>query len=435
MSSLTTINTNVKDYNFSENAFLPRYVNVPLSQEFDRNCKVIVEPGELVKEGQIIGVSEEGTHIHSPVPGKVIDIVPCVSPNGKQEHAVRIQFGGTFSYLGKKINERDIASIPPSEIVPKLIDMSVSNTFDVSKPENLGIEIKDIINKKANILVVRLFDEDVFRITDSLITKFYFEQIIKGTKVIIKAMNAKAVLFVVDQKYDISEKIIAAKIPNSYILKMSVKKYSTAFKRGIITSFNKTMRKTCNFVVTRNDLFVDSSTMYEVYKTVICNIPEISRLVHFSGNCINSSCLLDIKIGTSAKDIVSQIGGFSKSPSQVIINGLLNGVSVSSLDIPITKYVKSIAFLSKDKVIDKQIYNCVNCGYCRVACPVNISPDILYTAATNFLPLPVEHAVSAVTCIECGICNTVCPARLPLSQTISILKNSQRNILDKNLDN
>lgn len=435
MNSLTTINTNIKDYNFSENAFLPRYVNVPLSQEFDRNCKVIVKPGENVKEGQVIGVSEEGTHIHSPVPGKVIDIVPCVSPNGKQEHAVRIQFGGTFSYLGKKIKQNDLSSLSQSEIITKLIDMSVSNTFDVSRPENLGIEINSILQKKTNILVVRLFDEDIFRITDSLMTKFYFEQIIEGTKVIVKAMKAKAVLFVVDIKNDISDKIIAAKIPNSYVLKMSIKKYSTAFKRGIITSFNKTMRKTCNFVITRNDLFVDSSTIYEVYKSIICNIPEISHHVHFSGNCINSSCLLDVKIGTSAKDIISQIGGFSKSPSQVIINGLLNGVSVSSLDIPITKYVKSIAFLSKDKVIDKQIYSCVNCGYCRVACPVNISPDILYTAATNFLQLPVEHAVSAVTCIECGICNTVCPSRLPLSQTISILKNSQRHILDKNSDN
>lgn len=434
MSSFQAVKANIKDYNFSENAFLPRYVTVPLSQEYDRTFKVQVKPGDEVDEGQVIAVSEEGTQIHSPVPGKVVEIVPCVCPNGKQEHAVRIKFGGTFKYLGKKLTERDIASIPPSEIISSLIEQGVANTFDVSRPENLGLEIQQRRKGKYNVLVVRLFDEDIFRITDSLMSKFYFNQIIQGTKIIAKVMNASSVLFVVNQKNDISDKIIAAKIPDSYILCMSVKKYSTAFKRGIISSFNKSMRKTCNFVVTRNDLFVDSTTMYEVYKAVICNIPSISHHVHFSGNCINSSCLLDVKIGTSIKDIVSQIGGFSKSPSQVIVNGLLNGVSVPSLDVPVTKYVKSISFLSKDKTTDRQIYSCINCGSCRTACPVNISPDILYSNATNFLQIPMEHAVSAVTCIECGICNTVCPSRLPLSQTISILKDSQRNILDKNLD-
>lgn len=434
MSTFQAIKTNIKDYNFSENAFLPRFVTVPLSQEYDRNFKVQVKPGDEVEEGQVIAVSEEGTQIHSPVPGKVMEIVPCVSPNGKQEHAVKIKFGGKFTYLGKKLAEKDYNSISPTQIISSLVENGVVNTFDVSRPENLGLEIKKHKKDKFNVLVVRLFDEDVFRITDSLMTKFYFEQIITGTRLVAKAMKASSILFVVDSKNDISDKIIASKIPDSYILCMNIKKYSTAFKRGIISSFNKNMRKTCNFIVTRNDLFVDSTTMYEVYKAIICGIPSISHHVHFSGSCINSSCLLDIKIGTLLKDLIPQIGGFSKSPTQVIINGLLNGVSVPSLDVPITKYVKSISFLSKDKSTDQQIYNCINCGSCRTACPVGISPDILYSNAINFLQIPIEHAVSAVTCIECGICNTVCPSRLPLSQTISILKDSQRSILDKNLD-
>lgn len=434
MSINQNVNINIKDYNYSQTAFLPHYVTVPMSQEYERNCKVIVEPGEMVEEGQIIATSEKGTNIHSPVPGKVLDIIPCLSPNGRQEHAVNIQFGGAFSYLGKKVVEKDYASIVPSEVIPVLLDKGVDNTFDVSRPENLGVEIQERKKIGSNILVVRLFDEDAFRITDSLITKFYFDQIIIGTKIIAKTINAASILFVIDQKNDISEKIIAAKVPDSFVLKISLKKYSNAFKRGIISSFNRSMRKTCNFVLTRNDLFVDSTTMYEVYKAVVCGIPSISRHVHFTGNCINSSCLLDVKIGTPIKDVVEKIGGFSKPPSQVIVNGLINGVSVSTLDVPITKYVKSVAFLAKDKNTDKQIYPCINCGYCRVACPVNISPDILYNNATNFLKIPVEHAVSSVACIECGICNTVCPSRLPLSQTISILKESQRSILDKNID-
>ncbi len=435
MNLSQTVNVNIKDYKYSENAFLPKYVTIPLSQEIDRNCKVIVQPGDLVEEGQVIAVSEQGTNIHASIPGKVLEILPCVCPNGKQEYAVKIQFGGTLSYLGKIIKEKSLEGISPANIIKELIDKGVDNCFDVSRPENLGIEINSKLKTGKRKLIVRLIDEDVFRITDSLITKFYFDKIIKGTKAVAKAIEPEAVLFVIDSKNDISDQIKKADIPHSYVLKMTIKKYSTAFKRGIIVNFNKTMKKTCSFSINRNDIFVDSGAMLEVYNAVICGIPSISHHVQISGNCINSSCLLNIKTGTLLKDLVTQIGGFSKTPSQVVINGMLCGVSVNTLDVPITKYVKSVTFLSNAKITDKQIYSCINCGYCRVACPVNISPDILYNNATNFLKIPTEHAVSAVTCIECGICNTVCPSRLPLSQTISILKNSQRNILEKNDEN
>ena len=97
--------------------------------------------------------------------------------------------------------------------------------------------------------------------------------------------------------------------------------------------------------------------------------------------------------------------------------------SPKSLDIPITKYVKSVEFLSKKNKNDEQIYSCINCGNCRFACPVKLSPDILYNHTVNFKLLKENFSASSLACIECGLCNTVCPARLPLCQTIKVLKN------------
>ena len=164
--------------------------------------------------------------------------------------------------------------------------------------------------------------------------------------------------------------------------------------------------------------------MYEVYKAVICSVPSISHLVHFSGNCLYSSCLLDVKIGTTLNDIVKQIGGFVKEPSVIVINGLIYGNSVESLNVPVTKSVKSVEFISKTKITDSQIYSCVNCGNCRYVCPSRISPDILYSYAVNFKEIPEVLKNTVQDCEECGSCNTVCPARLPLSKTISYLKDT-----------
>ena len=126
--------------------------------------------------------------------------------------------------------------------------------------------------------------------------------------------------------------------------------------------------------------------------------------------------------GKKDKDIIEQLGGFVKEPAMIVINGHISGTSVTNLEVPVTKYVKSVEFLNNQKRTDDHVYSCINCGNCRVACPIHISPDILHNNSINYKLLPETFAASALGCIECGLCNTVCPARLPLSQTISLLK-------------
>ena len=104
-SNNPVVSSIIKNYNTSQKAFLPKIVSIPLTQERDSSYKCIVKPGDTVKEGDVIAQTEieKGwtSSLHSSVPGKVISTEPCFSPNGRQEFAVKIQFGGALSYLGK----------------------------------------------------------------------------------------------------------------------------------------------------------------------------------------------------------------------------------------------------------------------------------------------------------------------------------------------
>lgn len=422
----------LKNYKTSQNSFISKEFLVPLEQENQINYKNIVQKDDIVKEGQVIAVStnssksrkfsEDLTFIHSPVPGKVLDIIPVYTSSGKQKFAVKIKFGGEFSYLGKKNTEKSIDYLSSSQIINELIEKGVINTYNLRKIENPGLQIK---NNSYKNLVIRLFDEDSFRYTDSLVAKIYTNEIVKGAQILAKAMNCYGILFVIDQKFENKEKLENFNISNLRILQVKTKKSPCGTQKQIEQAFKKSgIKKTSNLDITKNDFFTDSSTLYEVYKAVICSTPSVSHLVHFSGNCLYSSCLLDVKIGTTLKDIVNQIGGFAKEPSVIVINGLIYGNSVESLNVPITKSVKSVEFISKTKITDNQIYSCVNCGNCRYICPSKISPDVLYSYAVNFKEIPEVLKNTVLSCEECGICNTVCPARLPLTKTISYLKDT-----------
>ena len=147
----------------------------------------------------------------------------------------------------------------------------------------------------------------------------------------------------------------------------------------------------------------------------------MTKYVHISGNCVNCSCLLEVRLGTKISDIVKQLGNFIKEPSLIIVNGDICGTSVKSLDIPVTKSTKSICFKSHRIITDSHIYTCINCGYCRFVCPQKLRPDIIFNNYVNFEKLPKNIKDHVKDCIECHLCNSVCPSRLPLTQIISIL--------------
>lgn len=432
MTNLQESSSNIKDFNYYGTAFLPKIAIVPLSHEKNCSCKCLVSPGDNISEGDIIARPSSGDGykavIHSPIPGKVLDIISTACPNGNLENAVRIQLGGQFSYTGKPSVINDWKAFSPSSIVTKITEYGIINTFVSYEPSSLGEQIKKQSKRDKKSLVVRFFDEDFTRIADSLYTKFFFDEILQGIEIVSKAMDANEVIFVIDSKFKKTHLEYFSRFPNGHILEVNANKYPSGFKREITSAFNKAFKKQNDISISEEDLFVDSGTMYEVFKAIVTGVPSISKFIHFSGKCLQASCFMDVKIGYTIKDLVEQIGGFKEQPALVVINGLICGYTVNSMDIPITKYVKSVEFVSEFKRTDYHIYSCVGCGNCRYACSENISPDVLYNHMTNGKIISDNYIKSALLCTECGLCNTVCPSRLPLCQTISVLKeNLERN--------
>jgi len=427
MTASQSVSTEIKKYKYSENAFMPRLVVIPLTQEKKCRCKSLVYPGDLVKEGEVIAelASNDSLRakIHSPIPGRVVDFVSVLCPNGCYEKAVRIQLEGSFVFTGKKLTEKNWSFTPSGELLKTFSEKGILNTFTTNKQLSLATQIQELKKKASTNLIVRLFDDDRFRLADSLLTKFSFKQIIEGAKITAKVIGAKKIVFAMDAKSNFESQIKEVSDDAFYFLKMNISKYPIGFKHKIIAACNKNQKKMPDLTISLEDLFVDSYTMLSVYNAVIYEEPVIANYVHFSGNCIPVSCFLQVKTGFLIKDFIEQLGGFVHQPSLIIINGKICGNAINSLDVPITKEVKSIEFISKLHKTDYQIYSCIDCGNCRNVCSVGISPDLLYKFATDNLQISQTQINSAVKCAGCSLCNTVCPSRLPLSQTIDVLKN------------
>lgn len=423
-----------KAYKKSVNGFLPKSVVIPLAQDSCDECECLVKPGDRVQEGQLIGQSKfEGkrfdTNIYSSVPGIVKGIEHCPTPDGHYSKAVRIDVNGSFTFLGKKKEKNQWEKISPSLITEYIAESGVINTFNTSSPEPLAEQIYRFTQSKASLLIVRLFDDDSTRIADTVSSRLFFEEVTEAAEIVKKAAGCDSIVFVCDKKFVKNEEL--SNLKNYLLVNVDTKMFPSGFYEQIIKVVKKASSESIYKNVSKDDLFIDATTLMEVYRTVNYKMPVVDRFVHVSGSCLPISGMVKVCVGTTLRFLAEQFGGFVKQPAAIIVNGLVLGYSASSLDAPVTKYVKSVVFLPVTRRPVQHNSECIRCGNCRRACPLGLFPDVLYRHACGGLNASKDYIKTAQICSNCGLCNLYCPSRLPISQRIAELKSGKSNSGDR----
>lgn len=416
-----------KRYTESMNSFVPREAIIPLLQEKDTNTFCTVNQGDIIKEGQVLATSKElhGSIIHSSVPGYVSQIGYISDPDGKRVQAVKIKLQGEFSLYGKPRQKIDWQKFPQNTIRRIICDNGVVNTF--GRVVSLIHQIDRLPEKNRHTLVVRLFDLDPSYTTDQFIAEQYPEEIITGIKILATAMNAKRVLLIVPQNFTPSkplfpsentEKILDGDL--EYItIETDTSFYPVGGKKDIMSLVNK---KNKDYKINFKDLYVDSSTLYAVYEAVVYNQPVIDKFVHIAGHAVYGEGILKVRLGTPIRSLIAELGGFIKDGGKIIINGILMGHNITDYDTPITKGVKSVIIIPPKDVVSPRSLECIRCGMCRNVCPMGLAPDILYGHYAYKHEISRGHLNTLRNCSDCVLCNAVCPARLPLCQSIKLLR-------------
>ncbi len=430
-----------KKYTTHSIAFLPSLAVVSLTQDSKTLMETTVQKGDYVQEGQIIAKnivqnnSENKKNysypafIHSPVPGKVLDIYNVINPNGKKLPAVLIKMEGNFSFSGKKREVLNWAYSQGNTRIKTISQMGIINTFE--KPTSLAQQIDTVLkNKEKNLaeqippLVVRLFDSDPDTVVDQYITENFAKEVFEGTAILAETLNTKDVVFVTEKDaWNLPEEETKKIFKNIqvHILETDINVYP----RG---QYKYIKQNTLQYLSTKGidcykEIFpVDSTTCLDVYNAIAKSYPAIDRFVQIEGDDIATNGIFKIRIGSTLRNIFEECGGFFKEPAKIIINGLIGGMAVSDLDTPITRYVKSIFVLSSRGFPDQRQTTCVRCGRCHNICPENIHPEKIYSNYYSDTPVKQYILDTIKLCTECGLCNAVCPSRIPLYQTIQLIK-------------
>ncbi len=132
--------------------------------------------------------------------------------------------------------------------------------------------------------------------------------------------------------------------------------------------------------------------------------------------------MVKARIGTPVKDVLDAVGIQTSNGDMVIFGGLMAGKAIYTEDMPVLADTDAILVQDNKQIVMSDDGQCVNCGECVRACPVNVPVNMLVRFLSSGLYEDAAEMYDLHSCIECGLCNYVCVARIPVFHHIMLGK-------------
>ena len=407
-----------------QRAPIPEKVVVFMQQHAGTPAKPIVEAGQKVKTGQIIG--EPGgfisAYVHSPVTGTVVEIKKLSNIIfGRAVDAVVIQREGEDDW--ELLPHGDFEKFSKDELLENIKKAGIVGLGGAMFPTH--VKLNPPQDKKIDTLIINGAECEPYLTIDHRMMLEKNEEILVGIKIVKKILGVQNVYIGIEENKKDAIEFLKEKWKGQVIVVPLKTKYPQGAEKQLI--YAVTQRK-----VPRGGLPMDVgvvvqnvSTMYAIKEAIIDGKPLIERGLTITGEAINKPGNWWVRIGTPISWIIKNLGqGFKNGIENVkiLMGGPMMGIPINNIDTPIVKGNNGITTLIPEELRGTF---CIRCSYCVYVCPMGLQPYLLDLLGKK---KRYDEAVQIglLDCIECGSCTYICPAKVEHVKTIKLAKKVYR---------
>lgn len=398
----------------------PERVYISLAQHIGKPATCIVNVGDSVSRGQLIGRQDGfiSSSIYSSVSGVVEDIRPIVTPQGQTQTFVVIKNDGqdTTVYL-EPIDKTD-----GKQIVARVGEAGLVGLGGAGFPTVVKVSPKEPIDT----LLINGAECEPYLTCDHRIMLEKTEEFVQGAKLLSVALNnAKIVVGIEENKPDAIE--LLSKYDCLTVVPLK-KKYPQGSEKQLIYACTKRKVGCGKLPSTTGVCVLNVQTVKQTYDAVEKNTPLYERVMTVTGKGIAQPKNVLVRNGTPYSEIIEFCGGLKDDARKIIAGGPMMGKVLPSLDGGYTKKTDSgLLVLSVGEANELEPTACISCGRCAKACPMHLMPMYidLFTSVGDY-----ERAnhYGAMNCFECGTCAYVCPAKRDIVGSVQICKQKLREM-------
>jgi electron transport complex protein RnfC len=413
---------------------IPKKVFSPYLQPNLISTKPTVNIGDTVKVGSKIGEADGkfSVPMHASISGKVVQLEDLEHPILPARALSCVIESDGQDLWEETIQERNYHNFSREELLAIIREAGIVGLGGAAFPTY--VKLSPPKDKPVDTLIINGCECEPFLTCDHQLMLEKPEEIIQGARIIAKILDVSKVIFAIeDNKPDAVELFKKTIGPsNTYaVAKLKTKYPQGAEKQLIKTLLGRTVPQGgLPFEV--GVVVQNVGTTYAIYEACCYNKPLIERVVSITGDGIREPKNLWVRIGTPVYELIEFCGGYTDEPGTIIMGGPMTGVAQYTDEVFVLKGTSAIIVLKKATLKEfgsepSPEYDCIRCGRCVNACPMQLQPTLLYSfiKKRDFLSAKLHHVLD---CIECGCCAYVCPARIKLVHAFGYAKREIRQL-------
>ena len=402
---------------------LPSRLVVPLHQSIGGTPRPVVQAGDKVLKGQLIGEADGwiSAAVHAPTSGTVLEVAMHVQPHpsGLDALCVVIEPDGKDEWIPRA--PLDYKALTPEQVRECLQQAGVVGLGGAVFPTHGKLTASKTVPMEE--LVINGAECEPFITCDDLLMRERAAEVVRGIAIFRDLLQPKKVLIgIEDNKPEAAAAMQAAvDAQNEPFLVVQV---PTLYPAGGAKQLIRVLTgKEVPAAKRSTDLGVQCfnvATAYTAWRAIAHGEPVVSRLVTVTGN-VQAPRNYEVLIGTPMDELLKWA---SPQPDTdgIIMGGPMMGFLVPDPQVPVVKATNCLIAHSEQLFPAKAPeMPCIRCGACAQACPHELQPFEMYwfARAKNF---GKTQEYNIFDCIECGCCSFVCPSRIPLVQYFRFAK-------------
>ena len=395
----------------------PKKVYIPSISGNDTNITILVNKGEYVYKGSIVGKRKGDFRIpiHASVSGTVLDFEERTCYNGEKVKCVVIENDFKEKIEQKLSIKKNINQYSKEEFLELLKESGIIGMGGAGFPTYVKYESKNI-----NTLIVNAVECEPYIMADYALAKVKCEEILETIDAILEINKINEAIIAIKK-----ENVVLKQIFDNFIgtyLKIKIKLVPNVYPMGWEKALIKqiTGKDYDNYPSDIGIIVNNISTIYAIYEALKYNKPLIERIVTFSGEGLEEPHNVLVKVGTPVSEVLKELK--IKQDSIIVAGGPMMGTKVE--DLVISPNLNCVLALDDNITLATP---CIKCGKCVNVCPVKLSPVlIMKTKYKKEKDIKKIKSLHPEKCIGCGLCSYICPAKLFVRERVKEAKNIVR---------
>lgn len=412
---------------------LPREVTIAMSQHIGAPAICVVGKGDHVDRGAMVGKASGfvSANVFTPISGTVTGVGKIKNAYGMPVDSVTIT---ATEEDHEKDAERplwtsalrssdDIAAMSAKDIVDIIGEAGIVGLGGASFPTR--VKLSPPPGKHADILIVNGAECEPYLTNDHALMLEHPDEILAGVRLMMRGAGVdKAIIGIESNKMDAVRLLRGRLEGDKSVSVMELQmKYPQGGEKQLIQAATGREVPSGALPVDVGAIVQNVASAYAVYEAVVFGKPLVDRVVTVTGPSLSGRGNYRVPIGMSMAALIGIAGGIPGDSGKIILGGPMMGRTIVNVDAPTMKGVSGILILPREQSARGDVYPCIRCAGCVLACPMGLEPYRLSLLSAH------SHWDSAegegiANCIECGCCSYSCPSSRPLLDYIRLGKNT-----------